>query len=133
MTDRPRCALKPPADANCGPGCCCVMGAYHTTAHQTLCGAKWAGSITLKGHDGGATQEPTKSAAATPAGPRLNKTQVGKIHAALVEFGYANLTFKETEDAVNRVLAASDKRGDIIDMMVRSMLEDAKIVEAKKS
>lgn len=59
---------------------------------------------------------------------KLNKTQLGRMKAALVEFGYATLTLKEVETASLRVLKGEDVGGDVIAMFVKNFLQEAGIV-----
>jgi hypothetical protein len=61
--------------------------------------------------------------------PHVNKTQIGKMHRALVEFGYESLKFLDVEVATKRVLSGEDVGGDIIAMFVRDFLDEAGILK----
>jgi hypothetical protein len=61
--------------------------------------------------------------------PHVNKTQIGKMHRALVEFGYSTLKFTDVQTATQRVLARENVGGDIIAMFVRDFLDEAGILK----
>lgn len=63
-------------------------------------------------------------------GPRvLRARNVGKLHRALVEFGYSTLTREEVADAYDAAMRGDDPGADIIRMMVARQIREAGLID----